>query len=361
MNFPELRILGVMSGSSLDGLDLAICQFSIDSDSNISWEIKKSANVAFDKRLVETLNASYTSNSAFIYTAEQHFSNFCVHAIASFLGECEMNVDCLGFHGHTIFHKPEDGYTVQLGNGHCLSQKLGVDVIADFRSKDIALGGQGAPLAPIVEKYLFAQFNLFLNLGGIANISVHSSSEIRAFDITACNQALNHLAQLVDKSYDDKGNMARNGICNKLLLDTLSSLAYLSKKYPKSLSNTWVRREFIPNLDEPDIPIEDKMSTVVEHIGNEICNASRELSMSGKMMISGGGVHNDYLMEVIREKLAHQNITCETVNNEIAEYKEALLMALMAYLRVNELPNCLASVTGAGRDNCGGVIYKTSL
>ena len=218
-------------------------------------------------------------------------------------------------------------------------------------------------MAPIVEKYFFPKIRLFLNLGGIVNISAHKSNgDVSAFDITACNQALNHLALKLGQDYDHEGMFASKGQCNQSLLAKLDSLPFLSKKPPKSLSNTWVRNQFIQLLDSTiELSVEDKLATVVQHIASQIGKAVKQLKQDDKIMVSGGGVHNKYMMTRINEILKKQNIELIIGSSQIAEYKESLLMALMAFLRLNEIPNCLSSVTGAHRDSCGGIIYNWRL
>jgi len=360
MKAPYLRICGVMSGSSLDGLDLAICKFESNDGIEISWEIEKSATIPIPNKIKSILRKCYTSSSAFIYDAEQQFSEYCRDAIKSFLDDGQV-VDYIGFHGHTIFHEPQKGYTVQIGNPHCLAQSLNIDVVADFRRKDIALGGQGAPLAPIVEKYLFPSLDAFLNLGGIVNLSEISNGNILAYDLTACNQALNHLAFQKGYEYDDQGKIAAAGSIDTNLLKQLNQLEYLTQEAPKSLSNTWVQEQFIPILDRSDISIEDKMSTTVDHITSEIFRALGDNSSPIKMMISGGGVHNIFMVNELKGKIEKKKVTIIKPNNQIAEFKEALLMGLMAFLRVNEIPNCISSVTGASRDSCTGTIYLSAI
>ena len=355
---PRLTICGLMSGSSLDGLDLAICSFEYNRG-GLQWSIEKSSTVSFDDTLATDILASYNSTSSFIYKVEQQFSDFCAEALSEFINGSQ--IDYIGFHGHTIFHEPALGYTTQIGNAHHIAQKVEIPVIAQFRNKDVALGGQGAPLAPIVEKYLMSDYSAFLNLGGIANLSIHDDSGITAYDITACNQALNHLAGDFDLPYDDKGKIAERGKIDESLLLNLNSLAFLKQQPPKSLSNTWVQQKFISLLEESDASIENKMHTVVHHLASEIGRSCISIKASSGIYCTGGGVHNDFMMGQINKELNSMGVKAVKAENEIAEFKEALLMALMAYLRVNELPNCMASVTGASRDNCGGIIYNHHL
>jgi anhydro-N-acetylmuramic acid kinase len=362
MLFPNLNILGVMSGSSLDGLDLAICSFQFNKVTNkIEFEIKEWDTVSFENEMVTLLKKAYTCSSQDIFSTQQIFTDFCVNRIGSFLGKSDIKVDAISFHGHTLFHEPANGYSVQLGNSQSLAQRTGIDVISDFRNNDIALNGQGAPLAPIVERYLFPEHHLFLNLGGIANIGIHIENDVKAFDITACNQALNHLANQIDLDYDNKGRIAQKGHLLNSLYTELNELSFHHLPPPKSLSNTWVQKEYISKLDASNANIEDKMYTVVQVIANQIHRSLESFDLSGTVLVSGGGVHNDFLIKCIDNQLSPIGVTCTLPSGHIADSKEALLMAFMAYLRINEKPNCLYTVTGASRDSCGGVIYSASL
>ncbi|MDG2450706.1 MAG: anhydro-N-acetylmuramic acid kinase [Saprospiraceae bacterium] len=359
MNKPGLTICGVMSGSSMDGLDMAICSFDQNQNGSVTWEIKKASTSEFPEQLITDLLSCYESSSSFIFSVEQRFSDFCVDSLRSFIGT--ENLDYIGFHGHTIFHEPQDGFTTQIGNAHHIAQSLEIPVVAQFRNKDVALGGQGAPLAPIVEQYLFSDYKAFLNLGGIANLSVHNNANVKAFDITACNQPLNHLSSYFNKKFDDNGKIASSGRIDEGLSEKLSLLEFLKLKAPKSLSNTWVQNEFIPILENYDCPVEDKMATVVDHIALQIADSCKLIQQGESILVSGGGVHNGYMIDQIQKKLVHRSIFIEKPIDLISEFKESLLMGLMAYLRVNEIPNCLASVTGALRDSCNGIIYRSDL
>lgn len=360
MNARDVRILGVMSGSSLDGLDLAVCRFWMERE-DLHYSLEHTDTIAFSDPLVDALGSAYDSSGSAIFRVEQLFTSECAELIQRFISESDLKVDIIGFHGHTVFHEPQDGFTVQIGDGHQLSQKLSIDVIGDFRSKDVALGGQGAPLAPIVEKHLFKDYRLFLNLGGIANISIHNNDQIIAFDITACNQALNYLSQHLGEEYDDKGKLARSGSLKNDLLSQLSQIPYLSDCAPKSLSNTWVKNEFIPMLKKDQGSINDQLNTVVEHIAIETANAIPDHSTQGELLVTGGGAHNDYLIERMDYHLRPKGVKCARPSEKLINYKEAILMSLMAYLRIMEQPNCLASVTGASRDSSTGIIYKAAI
>jgi len=356
MKKPRLTICGVMSGSSLDGLDLAICTIERAHLGQFDWSIERTATIPFDKKLVDNLLKCYHASANQIYAIEQEFTEFSAQAIKEFIGK--EAVDAIGWHGHTIFHEPNKGYTVQLGNAHTIANVTQVPVIAQMRAKDISLGGQGAPLAPTVEKYLLSEYSAFLNLGGIANISIHQKDSLSAFDITACNQPLNYLCQKhFNLPYDDGGKLAAKGKLDEALFNQLNQLPYLSEEPPKSLSNTWVIEDFMQIIDNHDAPFKNKLNTVAQHIAYQIKQACENMEEGTAIFATGGGVFNAFLMKLIEKQLSEIGVVLVGADKQMAESKEALLMALMAFLKIHNLPNSFASVTGAIRDNVNGVIY----
>ena len=356
MKKPRLTICGVMSGSSLDGLDMAICNIERAPFGQFDWSIERADTFSFPDALSDLLMSTYEGSASNIYSVEQEFSKFSANCIKTFIDDS--SVDYVGMHGHTIFHHPEDGYTVQIGNGQFIAHRIGIPVICEMRSKDIALGGQGAPLAPTVEKYLLSEFTAFLNLGGIANISLHQDDKITAFDITACNQPLNYLCQKhFDLPYDNEGKLAAKGKLDTDLLEKLNALPYLTMEPPKSLANTWVINDFMSIVNDHIAPHKNKLNTIVQHMAIQTAKSLENMSPETAVYATGGGVFNKFMMKCLSSQLSKQGIVLEAADSMMAEFKEALLMALMAYLSVHELPNSFASVTGAKKDNCNGVVY----
>ena len=341
-----------MSGTSLDGIDLAYCEFTDERHFQLIAAETYNYPVAWRERLASLHRA----------TAEEYVKTDA--ELGHYFGECIMHfrekhpgrVDCIASHGHTIFHQPEKGFTAQIGDGNAIHAVTGVPVVYDFRRLDVALGGQGAPLVPIGDRLLFGEYDCCINLGGIANISYEIDNKRIAYDISPCNMALNHLAGLTGMTYDAGGELARNGEIITPLLARLETLEYYRVPAPKTLGKEWFEKNFLPYLEPySSQPVENLMRTVSEHIALRLADS---ISHSGdnthRVLITGGGANNQYLLELLKEKIG--TIDIESIDNRIVDFKEAIIFALLAYLRLNNQNNTLASVTGASRDSSGGVV-----
>lgn len=353
-----MKILGAISGSSLDGLDLALCDFEMIED-RIHWSLLKSDTIEFSDPLTESLKRATTMSAKELFKLDADFAKFSVDAIRRFLLKEPQDVAYISSHGHTIFHHPEDGFTVQIGNGGIIAALSGIPTISDCRMNDIALGGQGAPIAPIVEQYLFPEHQYHLNFGGIANISIHNDDSITSFDVCPCNQILNALSQKKGLPYDDGGQLASQGSIDFELIKMWEQLPYFLKEPPKSLDNSWVMTDFYQILLNREINVNDGLATMVEFVVGQIDKAIRQnrTPPATSMMIAGGGAHNTFLIEQLKNKIKDLSISIETPTTDIVNSKEAILMALMGFLRAQEVPNCIPSVTGASRSTIGGAIY----
>jgi len=337
-----------MSGSSLDGLDLALCEFRTEHDFTLNRAATITYTADWIRRLSKVSNLSHHDVSLL----EAEFTTVSAEMILEFLDGTLP--DFISSHGHTILHNPAKGYSYQLGNGAYLSAKTGIPVISEFRLQDIAKGGQGAPIAPAVEKYLLDKYDAYLNLGGISNISFHSPTGILAFDIGPCNQLLNALAEIAGKSYDRDGILASEGeIIDELLKQALTH-PYFQETPPKSLDNSFVKHEFVKPFLSYEASIKDKLRTAVEYIVETIVNNSKENS---QLYATGGGALNIFLVKRLQEELKKLNTELVMPDRQIIEFKEAILMSLMGYLRVNNKVNVFSSVTGATSDTVAGCIY----
>jgi anhydro-N-acetylmuramic acid kinase len=218
------------------------------------------------------------------------------------------------------------------------------------------MAGQGAPLVPIGDKILFGDFDFCLNLGGFANISYEKNNIRIAHDICPVNIVLNSLTRSIGKEFDFNGEMASKGKINADLYNLFNQLDFYHLNAPKSLGKEWVLTYFMPVLDQYDICLEDKLATLCEHIAYQIADVVGSAS-SKKMLVTGGGAYNKFLMSRISELS-----NCDVIipDSETVEYKEALIFAFLGLLRLNKKVNCLKSVTGAGCDNIGGAIYLGS-
>jgi anhydro-N-acetylmuramic acid kinase len=276
--------------------------------------------------------------------------------VKGFMHEHAVQVDFIASHGHTIFHQPQLGMTHQIGSAPHIAAAAGVDVIADFRTTDVAHGGQGAPLVPIGDWWLFANYPMCLNLGGIANVSVKESLRIEAFDIGLCNMALNHYAERLGVTFDRDGALSRAGGLNEALLDQLNNLDFFKQPAPKSLGKEFWVNEFLPIVERSGLDAHDALRTITEHIAMQIGTtlSNRE---QGEILVTGGGAHNGFLMERIAAHTQHHVVVPD---KKIVDFKEALIFAFLGALRLAGEPNALASVTGANRDSVGGAIYSAS-
>jgi anhydro-N-acetylmuramic acid kinase len=273
--------------------------------------------------------------------------------VLDFVHKHKLSPDFIASHGHTVYHMPSNGLTFQFGDGAEIAAASGLQVVCDFRSTDIALGGQGAPLVPIGDKYLFGNYTYCLNLGGIANISFDKYGKRRAFDICPCNIPLNKMAAKFDMLYDDKGAIAASGKVNSKLLDILNDDAYYSQSPPKSLDGNWAKYYFMRMVDKSKSSNEDKMRTICEHIAMQI-SAAAPYKKGESMLVTGGGAYNTFLMERIKALCPAKVIIPD---NKTVEFKEALIFAFLGVLRMRGEINCLSSVTGARKDSIGGAVY----
>lgn len=344
--------IGVMSGSSLDGLDLAYCEF----ERNRSWSFKvlKAKTYPFTEEWRLRLSSLPTKSQEEIERANIQFGQFIGETVFEFLKDNHLKPDLIASHGHTIFHAPEKGYTLQIGDGQTIADITGINTINDFRSKDIELGGQGAPLVPIGDALLFKEYDFCLNIGGIANISFDKKGKRLAFDICAANQLLNHLSLQLGAPFDKDGTFAQLGKLNIPLFNKLNNDMYFLLTQPKSLSNQYVQNAFTAKLETSNASVEDKLYTVVKHIAFQV-NEAVKAQAGRKILVTGGGAHNRFLVDAISMETSKEIIVPD---NEIIDFKEAIIFAFMGVLRKLEEINCLASATGASRNCSGGVIYN---
>jgi anhydro-N-acetylmuramic acid kinase len=348
----KYKVIGMMSGTSLDGLDIAFCEFEND---GIDWSYKilGGETIPYSEEWRNRLANLEKSTALDIVTTDVEYGHLSGRLTKAFIDRHKIQPDFIASHGHTIFHKPEKKITWQIGKGSSIAAETGLPVVCDFRSLDVALSGQGAPLVPVGDRLLFSEFDYCLNLGGFANISCEKSGERIAYDICPANIVLNHLAGKIGKSFDPSGQMARIGNLSATLLSTLNQLPYYSQLPPKSLGKEWVLSHIYPILDGSSVLLNDQLNTFCEHIAIQVSKASSS-NRYGKILITGGGAFNDYLLERIKYHTPNPILLPDenTIN-----FKEALIFAFLGVLRWRKETNCLRSVTGADMDNSGGAIY----
>jgi anhydro-N-acetylmuramic acid kinase len=348
------HVIGVMSGTSLDGVDLAEIKFQIKNN-KWSFTILKSETIAYTPEWVQKLKEAVNYSDSELKELNENYTDLLGKIIKSFIDKNKIiDLDAVCSHGHTILHQPQNGFTLQIGNLPKVAALVNEKVVCDFRVQDVQLGGQGAPLVPIGDRILFSEFDYCLNLGGFSNISFEENGTRFAFDISPVNTVLNFYANQLGLEYDNEGKIAQKGKLNLELLNELNALGYYTKPFPKSLGFEFVKEIVLPLIENHSIAIEDKMHTFTEHIAwqTNLALAKKE----GKMLITGGGAYNKFLLERMHFYLP--NIEIVVPDGNTLEFKEALIFALLGVLKLRNAINVLSSVTGAKNDHSSGVIYN---
>jgi len=335
----------------MDGLDLALVRF--EHDGKWSFHVLGTGTTPFSAELLQTIEKAFSGNAFDLAFAHKTIGKAFGKMALDLLSVSSEKADLISSHGHTIFHQPELSMTFQAGSGAEIAAITGIDTVCDLRTTDISLGGQGAPLVPVGEKALFPDHNLFLNLGGIANISIHGE-KTRAFDICHCNMILNTLAVEVNKPFDENGDLARSGNIDQHLHDRLSQSMTVHEKGPHSIGREHFEGSLASLLEDIHLSTEDKLRTSVEVIATCIAEALNGQKGS-TVMVTGGGAYNAFLIERIREI---SKATLFIPESTIVEFKEAIIFAFLGLLRSLNKPNCFKDVTGAKADNIGGAIYS---
>lgn len=346
-------VIGVMSGTSLDGIDLAHITFT--KRENWCFKIHASETVAYPKAWFKKLQALTQNTLRELEAIDMDYTAFLSQTIKQFITKHNLvDIDAVCSHGHTALHQPEKGLTYQIGNLEFLSDLLETTVVCDFRTQDVDFGGQGAPLVPIGDELLFSEFDFCINLGGFANVSTRIASERIAFDICPVNIVLNKYVRTLGFDFDDAGKIAESGTLNPRLLEQLNALEFYRQPHPKSLGLEWTEAEVFSVIDKFKLPVNAILNTVVEHIAIQISQVITTVE-SPSVLMTGGGVYNSYLLSRI-EALSNLKVTIP--KPEIIEFKEALIFGLLGVLRMRNEVNCLQSVTGAQRNHSSGKIYK---
>ena len=349
-----LRVTGLMSGSSMDGVDLACCDLVLE-EGSWSYRILAARTFPYGIELRSKLETACHWSPEEINKLDLELGTFYGQLINRFHRKEKLRPAYISSHGHTILHDPAKGITFQAGNGRIIAEKTGITVINDFRKEDVAQGGQGAPLVPLGDKLLFSGFEGCLNLGGFANISFDDHGGTRtAYDLCPANMALNWVASLKGKTYDRSGVMGRSGVVRRDLLEQMNQLDFYRIRGPKSLGREWFLDQFLPILKQSRYPAEDLMATLQEHLALQISSGINDAGI-GSLLVTGGGALNLSLMERIRK---HTQAFMEIPEESLLHYKEALIFALLGILRIRGEINCLSSVTGGRKDLSAGTIHR---
>lgn len=343
--------LGLMSGTSLDGLDICHASFEKDEFGKWNFQILHASTLSYSKTWESKLRKAIHLSAEEIFELNSEYGFYLGEKVQEFIKQYSLeNIDLIASHGHTVFHQPQKKFTVQIGDGRAIKLLTDIPIIYDFRSQDVLMGGNGAPLVPIGDELLFSAFDACLNIGGFSNISFKEKGKRIAFDICPVNIVLNDFAKQLGKEYDASGDIARNGIINDELLSALNSIEYYQQDPPKSLGTEWVSENILPKFTtENPTTI---LATFTEHAAIQIANIFNQYQIK-KVLFTGGGTYNSFLIERIKTKTTAEIIIPE---KKIIDFKEALIFAFMGVLRSNNEVNVLSSATGSTNDHCSGII-----
>ncbi len=349
----EYNVIGVMSGSSLDGLDVCVSEFRLSGE-QWTYTITHSETLSIPEKIISRLRVADQLSTADLQDLDNEYGKWIGYQLVDLIKTNNLNVELIGIHGHTVFHDPTiKKISLQIGSGEIIRQITDIEVVDNFRMKDISLGGQGAPLVPAGEHFLFSDQKAFLNLGGICNLSIHSKDQILAWDIAPCNQVLNHFAKKLGHPYDDGGQLSLKGQIDSDWLTYLGSLEYFLKTPPKSLANQWTS---VVLQNAPQNPA-DGLATYVHFLAIEISKAIQFGQGINSVMITGGGAYNKVLIDKINNQL-NETVSLHVPSHEIIESKEALIFGFLALLRKLNIANVFASATGAQQDSVSGDLHS---
>lgn len=349
-----------MSGTSLDGLDLAYCHLW-RTPTGWDFSLKKTHSISYSMEMRTRLKNAILLSATDLLQFHNTYGTWLGEQVKEFMETNHLDIHFIGSHGHTVHHRPQKGFTFQLGSGQHLANACGIKVISDFRSNDVALGGQGAPLVPIGDRLFFGAYDFCLNLGGISNISFERQGKRLAYDIGLANMILNHITQKIKLDYDKDGALARKGRTNRRMLEQLNHLEFYKLPFPKSIGFEWFVEKVLPIVEATDDRIENLLHTSIHHICEQIALQVdlQKNKTNNTLFVTGGGALNGFLMETLQQKLTDKT-KVEKPSKTLVAFKEALIFALMAVLREELAVNCLRSVTGAKRDCSGGTIFLPS-
>lgn len=364
--------IGCMSGSSMDGLDICCVEFTGDVNSDLwGFRIMMGETIPYDKDWQDRLNSAANVSGLDLIKLHLDYGHFVGNQVAQFISNNNIeNVQFVSSHGHTIFHQPENGITFQLGSGEATSSYLHVPFITDFRSKDVSLGGEGAPLVPCGERFLFRHNDICVNLGGIANVGIKGRNDNIGFDICPCNIVLNALAARENKrfQYDKDGDLARSGKVIGSILTELDNLQFYKDPPPKSLWKDYIQSEVFPIIDKNNHPTVDLLRTMTEHIAGRVADACIEAKETGeiqsdtepRVLITGGGALNKFLLELITEKLTDAGFVFEAADENTINFKEALVCAFLGLRCLLGQENVFCEITGSRADSVSGSIHRAT-
>ena len=350
MKKQRYKVLGVMSGTSLDGVDLALCYF--DMHEKITYEMPLAKTIAYSTHWKSRLQSAVGFSSKELTQLDLEYTKYLGGIIKTFIEENNIkDLDAVCSHGHTVLHRPDQGITLQIGNLEQISKIIKQTVVCDFRVQDLFFGGQGAPLVPLGDLLLFSQYDYCLNLGGFANVSKVRSGVSIAYDICPVNVVMNHYAQKLAHPFDSGGELAKSGKVLPDVLKLLDALPYYKLSAPKSLGVEWVHREIMPILKASQAKEVDILRTCVAHFASQI---AKQFNPGSSVLVTGGGTYNSFLLQQIKAQI---NVSLVVPSKTLIEFKEALIFGLLGVLKLRDEVNCLSSVTGANHNHSSGVVF----
>lgn len=350
----KYNVIGLMSGTSLDGVDVAFCCFELK-NKNWHFSIEEAETINYSKGWKNKLAQAHLISGENLMRLHSEYGDFLGSLCNKFIEKNQLkHIDLIASHGHTIFHQPKNKFTFQLGNGNDIHAATGLPVAFDFRSLDVARGGEGAPLVPVGDRLLFPAYDICLNLGGIANLSLELKKERKAFDVCYCNMGLNYLAAKTGKEFDRNGNLSSQGSVNKKWFNKLSRVYSATRKNHPSLAREGFESALVPLLDDSSISQHNKLRTFCESIIEEITAAIPQ-KRNLKLLATGGGARNKFLIHLLQQKLSNR-VEVVVPDNTTVDFKEALVFAFLGLLRFRGEVNVLKTVTGASQDSCSGIL-----
>lgn len=353
-----------MSGTSMDGLDIVCVEFTYTN--RLNYRVIASQTLAYTSEWKSKLSNAFHLNESLLTLLDLEYGIWLGTMVNDFIKTKNLSAHLIASHGHTVFHQPKNKISLQIGNGQKIFDQTKIPVVNNFRQQDVMLGGQGAPLVPMGDELLFSEFNYCLNLGGFSNISWNHSKQRRACDLSPCNILLNAICQRIQINFDDQGLLASKGNILNELLTKWNAIPFYTQAPPKSLGREWFELNFLSDIQNTNYQVEDLLATAVQHISFQINqfiqntqlenSATNTPSKEISCLVTGGGAYNHYLMKQLQENSLN-GLNYVLPKNELIDFKEAILFALLGYLRWNNEINVLASVTGATKDHCSGDVY----
>ena len=351
----KYNVIGIMSGTSCDGLDIAHCLFY---KKNNYWifELINCIDIPYPKQIKDRLLNCSHLDALSLKILDLDLGEFFKNEISKFIQSSESKFDLISSHGHTVFHDPKKKLTYQIGNPFIIYSSIRIPVVFNFRELDVIMSGEGAPLVPYGDKKLFNEFDYCINIGGILNISKLYEKKLIGYDICPGNIILNKFSRKLRKEYDIDGRLSSSGNFNSTLFKVLNEIDYYKGEIPKSLDISYIEKIYYPLFT--DIDPKDILHTYVNHIAYQINNAIQK--KKSRVLLTGGGAFNAHILKKISyyNKHDHKFIV---PNKDIIIFKEAIIFAFLGFLKLLKKKNISKSVTGSNFSSSSGLIIDNKI